>query len=414
MNAGTGGDRSQRGLDWLNFFVANVQTGFGPFISVYLTAEAWTQRDIGYALSIGTIASMVSQLPGGALVDALRNKRLAALAACTALAFSALMFALWPTRLSVILAEILHGFASCMLTPAIAAISLQLVGRGALGQRLGRNARYAAIGSGVAAGLLGACGTYISEESVFYVTAALMIPGMLALRMIQPPARPVPPLPPDAKLDAAPELIRTDGLREVWRLFTDRRLLLFAACVVLFHLSNAAMLPLAAAEVTKAVGSGANQIIAACIIVPQVLLALCSPWVGRAADRWGRRPVLVFGFLALPVRGALLAVVSDPVLLVAVQALDAISAASFGIMMPLIAADLTRGTNRFNLCMGALGLAVGAGATFSTGLAGVVADAYGISAALFCLAGVGLMSVVLVQVAMPETREEVLEAPAPS
>src|ERR1700692_1383042 len=139
----------QPALDWLNFFVANVQTGFGPFIAVYLTSEAWTQRDIGQVLSIGTFAAMLSQLPGGALVDALHNKRLAALAAALAIGASALIFAIAPRPLPVVVAEVLHGFASCMLMPAIAAISLQLVGRAGLGERLGRNARFSAIGSGV-------------------------------------------------------------------------------------------------------------------------------------------------------------------------------------------------------------------------------------------------------------------------
>lgn len=394
--------RSLAGLDWLNFFVANVQTGFGPFIAVYLTAEAWTQQEIGEALSIGTLAAMASQLPGGAMVDALRSKRLAAFAAALAVAASALIFAVWPDHLPVIGAEVLHGFASCMLGPAIAAISLQLVGRAGLGERLGRNARFAAVGSGVAAAVLGACGAYVSEQAVFYLTAALMIPGLLALRAIRAPARPT------GRLDALPG---EQGLAGSWRLFLDRRLLLFAACVALFHLSNAALLPLAGAEVTKRIGSEASLVIAACIVLPQIVVAVLSPAVGRAADRWGRRPVLVLGFLALPLRATLLAVVHDPVPLILVQALDGISAAAFGVMMPLVAADLTRGTNRFNLCIGALGLAVGLGATLSTTLAGAVADRVGLSAAFLVLAGAGLAAVTLVLVAMPETRET---APAPS
>ena len=91
--------RSLRALDWLNFFVANVQTGFGPFIASYLASHKWTQGEIGMALSVGTISAMVSQVPGGAAVDALRNKKAAAAWAC--LGDGAAMFPRWlrgPTK----------------------------------------------------------------------------------------------------------------------------------------------------------------------------------------------------------------------------------------------------------------------------------------------------------------------------
>ncbi|GAC1338476.1 MAG: MFS transporter [Acetobacteraceae bacterium] len=384
---------SRRGLDWHNFFVANVQTGFGPFIAVYLASEAWTQGQIGAVLSLGTIAAMASQLPGGALVDALANKRLAAVAGCLAIAFSAAMLALWPSLLPVAAAEVLHGFASCMLAAAIAAMSLALVGREGLGERLGRNARFAAIGSGIAAGVMGAVGTWVSEAAVFYLTAALMLPAVLALRSIRPAL-------PAARRGIAAGL----GVRQAVRLLVRWRILAFGLCVALFHLGNAAMLPLVAGEITKSVGSRASLIIAACIVLPQLIVAMASPAVGRAADRWGRRPVLLLSFLAVPVRGALLALVHEPVPLVFVQMLDGISAAGFGVMLPLISADLTRGTNRFNLCMGLFGLAAGLGATVSTTLAGSLADQFGPTTALLGLAASGLASVLTVYLAVAETR----------
>ena len=150
--------RSLRGLDWLNFFVANFQTGFGPFISVYLTGVGWTQGAIGAALSAGTVAGMVSQVPGGILVDAVRGKRAAAAVAILAIMASALLIALWPALLPIASAEVLHAFASSVLGPAIAALSLALVGHAALGERLGRNARYLALGNAFAAGLMGTFG----------------------------------------------------------------------------------------------------------------------------------------------------------------------------------------------------------------------------------------------------------------
>lgn len=386
--------RPSRGLDALNALVASSQTGFGAFIAVYLTSQAWTQADIGAALSVGTIVAMLSQLPAGALVDAMRSKRVAIAIGGVAVALSALLFALSSAWIAVMAAEVLHGFASCMIGPAIAAISLELAGRAGLGERLGRNARFASIGSASAAVLLGAIGTYVSGEAVFWATAVLMALGLLTLRGLPPPRA-------EARARVRDETRGLPGA--IWALL-DRRLLIFAGCIMLFHLSNAAMLPLVANEVTRSTGSIANLVIAACVVAPQAIVAGLSPLVGRKAEQWGRRPILLLGFLALPVRGVLLSLGNDPVFVVAVQALDGISAAVFGVMLPLVAADLTRGTRRFNLCMGLLGLAIGLGATLSTTAAGLVADWFGNGTALLTLAAVGAAAV-LGLLAMPETRE---------
>ncbi|SAL58809.1 major facilitator transporter [Caballeronia turbans] len=393
--------RSLRALDWLNFFVANVQTGFGPFIASYLAANKWTQGEIGLMLSVGTISAMASQLPAGALVDAMRNKKFAALSAIIAIIVSALLLAASPTFVPVFAAEVLHGFASCMLVPAMAAISLALVSRADLGDRLGRNARWASIGSALTAALMGAFGEYLSLRSVFFLTAALAFPAIIALRMIHYDAPPDVPRAPAGKPRLTPEGEERESLRE---LLKDKRLLIFAACVVLFHLSNAAMLNLAAGEVTAHMGDNVQLVIAACIIVPQFIVAALSPWVGRQAQIWGRRPVLILGFCALPVRAILFAGVSSPYLLVPVQMLDGISAAVFGVMLPLIAADVAGGRGHYNLTIGFFGLAAGVGATLSTAAAGFAADRFGTAMSFFGLAGAGALAVLMVWLAMPETR----------
>jgi MFS family permease len=387
--------RSLRALDGLNFFLANVQTGFGPFIASYLATHKWTQGEIGIALSVGTITAMISQVPAGALIDAMHNKRGAAVAAIIAIAACALLLAGSPTTIPVLAAEVFHGFASCMLTPALAAISLALVGRHALGDRLGRNARFASIGSAIAAGLMGLFGEYVSVRSVFWLTAALTLPAIVALYMIDQThlVRPRPKA-------AAPE-----PRERIGELLRDRRMLIFAACVVLFHLSNAAMLNLAAGEVTAHMGDNVQLVIAACIIVPQIVVAVMSPWVGRSAERWGRRPILLLGFAALPVRAMLFAGITTPNLLVPVQILDGLSAAVFGVMLPLIAADVAGDKGRYNLCIGVFGLAAGIGATLSTAAAGLVADRFGNGVSFIGLAAAGGLAVLLVWLAMPETRE---------
>ena len=391
--------RTLLGLDWLNFFVANFQTGFGPFISVYLTGVGWTQGAIGAALSAGTVAGMVSQIPGGMLVDAVRNKRAAASAAILAIMVSALLIALWPALLPIALAEILHAFASSVLGPAIAALSLALVGLGALGERLGRNARYLAIGNAFAAGLMGTFGYFVGERAVFLLTAALAIPALAAIEMMR-------------NADLARGEIQTgpaptskpESAGSSWRFLRDRRLLVYSACAGLFQLGNAAMLPIAAGMVTKQAGSEASLVIAACIVAPQAVTAAISPWAGRSAEGWGRRPILLLGFAVLPVRGMLFAGISDPYLMILIQLLDGLSAAALGVLTPLIVADITRGTGRYTTALGMVGLAIGGGATLSTTVAGVITDAFGAAAAFVGLAAVGFCATVLVWIVMPETK----------
>lgn len=370
--------RNRRALDLLSFFLADVQTGFGPFIAVYLTAEKWTELQIGLALTLGTVTALAAQVPAGALVDAVRSKRRIAAAGILGVTASALLLALWPRPLPVYGAELLHGIASCVVNPAIAAISLRLVGHMQFGERLGRNARFASIGNGLAAACMGTVGSTLSNAAVFWLTALLTLPALLALAALEPASR-----------ETRAEIVRRPDAAALWALFADRRVLTFAAAVLLFQLSDAAMLPLMAASVTARAGSEANLLVAACIVVPQGVVALLAPWVGRAADGWGRRPVLLLGWGMQPLRALLIALLPPPWLLVGIQLLGGISAAVFGVMLALMASDLTRQSGRFNLCMGALGLAVFGGASLSTTAAGWLADAFGESAAFLGLAAAG-------------------------
>ena len=390
--------RSLRGLDWFIFFVADVQTGFGPFVSVYLTTQKWTQFDIGLVLSAAGFVSLIGQMPGGALVDAARSERLVGGLAVAAICVSALAYAAMPIFPMVLSAAVLHSLASCVLGPAIAAISLGLVGHVAIGERLGRNARFASIGNGLAAAAMGACGYFLSARAVFFVTVLLLAPALIALRAIAPNE-----IDPE-RAHGAPPRRRAKSRAKPGDLMHSKPLLIFAACLLLFHLANAAMLPLMGSVVTMRSGRWATLLIAACIVVPQLLVAASSPWIGRRAQIWGRRPLLLIGFAALPVRGILFASVTNPELLVVVQLLDGMTAAVFSVMVPLVVADLTRGTGRFNLGQGIIGTFVGIGASLSATLAGYISDHFGSASAFLGLAAIALAGLALVWLLMPETR----------
>ena len=392
--------RSQRGLDWFAFFLADIQTGWGPFVAAYLTSKSWTQLDIGMILTIGTFAAMVLQIPIGALVDQIPAKRLLAAIAVAAISGSALLLALWPIFSVVLVAKVLHAIASCLAGPVLAAISLGLVGHSLLSSRLGRNARFLSLGNAIAAGLMGGVAYYYSNQAIFFLTATLGIPALIAVAMIR-----------SAEID--PELAR-GGVREpegaAWSdafagLAGNHPLLIFASVIVLFQLSNAAMLPIMAGSLTTRTPQFATVIIATCILAPQFVVAIIAPWVGRTAQSWGRRPLLVLCFVPLCARSAVFAISTDPSVIVAAQLLDGISAATLGVLVPLVIADTTRGTGHFNLAQGVVGVAVGIGASLSTTIAGYVADMFGDAVVFLFLGSVGVVGLMLVLMLMPETRE---------
>lgn len=396
--------KSLRGLDWFVFFLADAQMGFGPLVAVYLTTQKWTQGDIGLVLTAGGLVALAGQMPGGALVDAARSERVMAAFGVLAIAASALMIGAWPIFAVVLAAKLLHSTASCVLGPAIGAISLGLVGHVAVAERLGRNARYAAVGAGLAAAGMGTVGYLLSNRSVFFVTAALCIPTLFALWLIG--AGQVDPERAHGGKARHPGH-PTATLRSLLR---NRPLMIFAGCVALFHLANAAMLPLTASVVTMRSDDWAAALVGACMLVPQLVVAALAPWIGRQAVRSGRRPLLLLGFGALPIRGILLAFASSPYMLVAVQILDGISAAVLAVMVPLIIADVTRGTGHFNLAQGTVGSAVGIGASLSTIVAGYTYDHFGMVSAFLSLAGLAAAGFIAVLAVMPETGEGPIES----
>jgi MFS family permease len=391
--------QSLRGLDWLNFFLAGVLTGFGPFVALYLAGRGWTQVEIGFVLTVSGLTGLLTQVPGGELLDLVRSKRsLVALGVAT-IACAALILAFRPSFTPVLIAEVLLGVTGGFLGPAVSAISLGLVGNDGLPERLGRNQRFAAIGGFATAGLMGLLGYLFSNQAIFFASAALAFPTLVALGRIRADdihfARACGAPPGDYHPARLPRSARA-------AVGTNYRLLTFAGCIVLFQLANASTLPLVSEELGR--DHGSSLVISALIFVPQIVVAILAPWVGRSAGSWGRRPLLLIGLGALPIRAACFALVEDPVLLIAVQVLDGISAAVIGVLTPLVIADITKGTGRFNLGQGIVGTFSGIGAALSTTLSGYVAQSFGSAAGFYSIMAVAMTAVVVCWAFMPETK----------
>jgi len=390
---------SLRGLDEVNLLLAGALSGFGPYVAAFLAEQNWTQQNIGFVLTLGGLAGLLSQLPGGALLDAIRSKRFAVALGAGMIATGALIIAVWPSFSLVLAALVLQGITGGFLGLAIAAISLGLVGNAALAERLGRNQRFASIGGVLAAGLMGFIAYFLSYRAIFVVAAVLVLPLLFALSRIQPSdihfgrASCIP----DHHGPSAPQRAR---LLSLWK---TPGLLVFSGCVFLFQMANASMLPLAGEAFAYSKEAYSSLIVSALIMVPQIIVAIMAPWTGHQANTWGRRPLLLVGFAALPIRALVFVWTNDPTVLIVAQVLDGISGTMLGVLTALTIADLTSGTGRFNLALGFVGTISGIGASLSTTLSGVVAGSLGRSAGFEGIAAVALAAVLVLWLLMPET-----------
>jgi MFS family permease len=389
--------RSLVGLDWLNFFLADVQTGVGPFVAIYLAENHWNPQQVGIALTIGGIAGIVTQTPAGGLVDRARFKRTLIVAGVGALAVGAMMIALHPTFISVMSAQVLIGGVSSIFNPAVAAIALGLVGHAHFDLRQGRNQSWNSGGNVAAAVGMGLLGTYAGPKWIFYLVVGFAVPTALTLLLIRPD-----------EIDY--ELARgardgTDGARVGLReMLRDHPLLIFLACAVLFHFANAAMLPLLGEMLAQGKAKTSPLFMMFCVVTTQAVITLLAWPAGRLAGSWGRKPILLIAFGVLPIRGVLYTLTHHTSLLIAIQVLDGIGAGIFNVVAILVIADLTRGTGRFNVTQGAIFTAVGIGASLSQGIAGSIVNHHGYRAGFLFLSAIAAAGFALLLFLMPETQ----------
>jgi MFS family permease len=328
---------SLHALDWLNFSLAALLMGFGPFVAVKLADRGWVPANIGLVLTASGVAGLLTQVPAGELIDMSRSKRLLVGMATTAIISGVLVFGLRPDFPSVFAASLIQGTAGSLLGPGVAAISLGLVGQEALAERLGRNQRFASVSGLTAAGIMGVIGYLLSTADIFLVTAAFGVPVILALIRIRADDIHF------GRSCCAPDHHSTHPQRVSRAVFfKDRRLPTFAVCLFLFQLANASILPLLGETLVHAEERWSSPLTSALIVAPQVIVGVLAPWVGRTANTWGRRPLLLIGLGVVPVRAALFTLTGNPAMLVVVQMLDGLSGATLGVLTTLVIADLAK------------------------------------------------------------------------
>jgi MFS family permease len=388
-------------LDWLNFLLADVTGGVGPFLAIYLmSSQQWDAGRIGIVLTVGGIATVVARGPAGALVDGVQWKRTLIAASSLVVAIAVAITALVPSFWPVTIAQGAAGLADAVFPPAIAAISLGIFGRAMFTRRVGRNEAFNHLGNAASAIVAGLAGYLIAPVAVLWVVVVLAAASILASYRIDGSA-----------IDHTLARGADDGnantkSNSIAILFENRPLLLFTAAITLFHFANAAMLPLLGEKLSQGHQAASSLFMAACIITAQIVMVPMALLVGHKADAWGRKPLFLLAFAVLPIRGLLYIVTQDPYVLVSIQALDGIGAGIFGALFFVIIADLTKGTGHYNLALGASGACWGFGAALSNGVAGAVVDAAGYSAAFIFLAACAVIALFIFWFGVPETRAE--------
>ncbi len=394
--------RSLRGLDGLNFLMADVRDGVGPYLSVFLKgSQHWQPGDIGIVMAASSIAAAICQIPAGLMVDGLRIKRLLVALSGLLVAAACLTIVFFPSFGPVVAAQVMLGAASAIIPPALAALSLGVVGRKLLDARISRNEGFNHAGNFIAAALVGVLGQQLGYSWIFYLVCMFAVASAAVVTLIRPADidHEVARGGEDTSLDGKPLAIR-DLLRR-------RDLLIFLASVVLFHFGNAAMLPMAGQVLAQTHPGSDTAALSACIIAAQLVMVGVAWLVGRAMRGGvGRKPIFLVALAVLPVRGVLFALFDSPVAVVLIQLLDGVAAGIFGVISIVIAADLMRGTGRFNLAQGLTALCVGVGAALSNLAGGFVVQAFGYPTGFLGLAAVALCALIFFAVLMPETKEQ--------
>lgn len=402
--------RLTRALDLVNFLLADVRDGLGPYLSIYLLlAHHWDQASIGFVMAVGGIGAIVAQAPAGALVDRSTAKRALIIGGALTVTAGSLAMPLFPGLYSISVLQALTGIAGSVFAPALAAITLGVVGPRHFSRRIGRNESFNHAGNASAAAITGGLAYFFGPVVVFWVLAIMAAASVLATLRI----------PRDAiDHDVARGMDHVPGgphetPSRLAALLSNRRLMIFAATVVAFHFANAAMLPLVGQLLALHNKDIGTALMSGCIVAAQVVMVPVAYLAGAKADSWGRKPIFLLGFAVLTARGFLYTLSGNPYWLVGVQLLDGVGAGVFGALFPLVVQDVTHGSGRFNISLGAVTAATGIGAAVSNLVAGWIVVAAGYDAAfafLGALAGAGFL---LYLIAMPETAPTELVAAAP-
>ena len=376
----TEGIAGSHALRSLNFFMADMQSGIGPFIGVFLLAHGWQSGWIGTVMTIGSIAGVTMTAPAGAWVDSSRHKRwLVVIPGFFTIAASAIIL-IWQSFWPVALSQIATAIAGATVGPAVNGITLGMFKQAGFDRQLGINQAYNHAGNAVGAALSGYLGWKLGLPAVLWLAVAFGAASVASALAI--PKKSIDDRAARGMREGAKTNERAQGLSI---LFKCKPLLILAASLALFHLGNGAMLPLYGLAIVAAKQGDPATIVAATIVVAQATMVLASLIAMRMSAGRGLWLAVFISFLTLPIRGLIAATVIKSWGVFPVQILDGIGAGLQSVAVPALVARILNGTGRINLGQGAAMTVQGAGAALSPAIGGWIAQWQGYGAAFIAL-----------------------------
>jgi MFS family permease len=377
-------------LQALNFFMADMQAGVGPFLGVFLLAHGWQSGLIGSVMTIGGVAGMLMTAPAGALIDATSRKRTYVIipGICTVLASAVILLSqnFWLVSLS----QVATAIAGAAIGPAVSGITLGIVRQAGFNRQVGRNQAFNHAGNMVGAGLSGLLGWMFGLTAVFWLAAVFAVLSIISVLLI--PADAIDNRAARGMRDGGEDGDTVSGFRV---LAECKPLLVLAAALACFHLGNAAMLPLYGLAVVAEKQGDPASFVAVTIVVAQGVMIVVSLIAMRMAETRGYWLVLLVSFLALPIRGLIAAFVISHWGVYPVQILDGGGAGLQSVAVPGLVARILNGTGRINVGQGAVMTAQRIGASLSPAIGGWIAQEIGYSPMFMILGSFALGSVAL-------------------
>ncbi|MCO4877236.1 MFS transporter [Paraburkholderia caribensis] len=382
----------QYALEALNFFMADVQAGIGPFLGVFLQAQGWHTDAIGTVMTLGGIAGMLATSPAGALVDASRYKRGIIVTAGVMTTLASLVLWVAHSYWMVAASQILTAVTGAALGPALAGVTLGIFHERGFDRQFGRNQVANHAGNVVGAALSGWLGWRYGFGAIFALAGGFGALSVISTLLIRRDSIDHDSARGLAATSSPQEHEHASGFRV---LLTCRPLLLLSAALAMFHLGNAAMLPLYGLAVVASHKGDPSAFTAQTIVVAQLVMVAAACVANRLIERLGYWRVILITFLALPLRGLVAAMFITAWGVWPVQALDGVGAGLQSVAVPALVVRLLQGTGRVNVGQGVVMTVQGAGAALSPALGGMLAQHFGYATAFLVLGAVSTGSLAL-------------------
>ncbi|MBH3058366.1 MFS transporter [Serratia marcescens] len=381
--------RSLQALCLTSFFIADVRDGLGPFLGIFLTEHHWQPDDIGLIMTVGGIAGLLTTLPAGVITDKSSCKRLLLALLCLVITTATLL--LWFTHgnAMVALLLIISGISASFVGPLMTGITLGLTGQHGFNAQVGKNEAFNHAGNFLTALIAGGLAWFWGVGGIFILMACTTLLTLLALMAIRSS---------DIDNNAARglESPTQQHVPDFSVLFKNSALLVTGLTLLLFHLANAALLPMLSMRIASTPGSiNPGLYAAATIIISQVVMIPVAVQISGQIEKYGYWRLIMLALLIMPVRAALAATTGDPVMMIPVQILDGLAAGILGVAVPSFIVSLLRGSGHVNAGQSVVMLMQGAGASMSPALTGMIAGRYSFSVAFGALSIIAMAALLI-------------------